>query len=239
MISKTASKLGIDLFSLQMKWAMWFLPIIFILYLGVLWFLPDADVNEMSFLSFAFEPAKIFMLVCGIISVFAFLSYYVRQGITRKDYFKGTGIAAVGMAIVMMIIIAIVAAILFFIGSYVNFLSDINTSTFLNTQSDWFIPVIAFSLILTSYYVAGWLIGVGFYRYGGWGGMGFIAIALVFTTLTDVLWEAEASHPWASWLNLNMSQLAIPISFIGALIFISIGLWIIRATTKRIPIKVE
>jgi len=239
MLSKVSTKLATDLFAIQFKWSLWFLGIVLSIHVIVMRFVPDVAERELNFLAFVYQPSKIFMLVIGIITVLAFLTYFVRQGIIRKDIVSATVMAAFGLAFVMIIISALTTGILLLISNFIPFPQDTGASIFLHTQSEWIVPIIAFSLIIFSYYLAGMLIGIGFYRFGVWGGLGYIAISIVFMSLTDLLWEFEVAHQFFNWLNLGDMELPLTVSFIGSIILLGFSLWIIRATTKRVRIKME
>ncbi len=238
-MSNTALKIGADLYKIQMKWALWFLLIVLVVQFALLILVPEPEIRDLSYLMFTFQPTKIFMLICGMIVIFAFFTLFIKQGVTRKDFFAGMAIAGVWLAFTMIIISALIAGILMFIGNFTPLFSDMTTSTFLNTQSDWIVPILALSLIILVYYLAGWMIGIGFYRFGGLGGLGFIALAITFMTVADILWESEISHPLAGFINLNLSELAIPVSLTGTLILQGLGLWMIRTVTRRVTIKME
>ncbi|KHF41695.1 hypothetical protein [Halalkalibacter okhensis] len=233
------SKVAFDLFAIQMKWSLWYIPIVFVIYLIVEHFVTEVEEMGLSFMSFFFEPTKIYMLVIGIISCLAFLTYFVKNGVTRKDYFIGSSIASAGVAFSLMLISVIVTGILLLLGTFTTYSPLTNQVAFLDTNSFWVIPLISFSLIVLCYYIGGWIIAVGFYRFGGWGGLGFILIAILFLSLTDLLWEGELTHPLANYLNLTIPALSIFSSIIGTLLLIGVGLFLIRKVTKRIAIKLE
>ncbi|MDV2686442.1 hypothetical protein RYX56_18905 [Alkalihalophilus lindianensis] len=233
------SKLSLDLFYIQMKWSLWYIPITFIIYLIIVQFVPEVEEMGLSFISFFYEPSKIYMLVIGIISCFAFLGYFVRNGLTRKDYFIGSAIAATGVAFSLMMISAILTGILLWIGTFTAYSPLNGHVAFLDTNSFWIAPVVSLSLIILCYYIGGWIIAVGFYRFGGWGGFGFILIAIFYMSIADLLWTGEITHPLANYLNMSMPNMSLGASIFGTLILIGIGLLLIRKVTKRVTIKLE
>lgn len=239
MAQRTLPKIVTDLFIQQLKWSLWFLSTVLVIQLAVFWFVAEPGVRELSFLTFAFQPSKIYMLVIGTLSAFYYLSFFVKQGITRKDYFLGTALSAAGLAFTIIVITALVSGVLFFIGTFTDFLADMSTVTFLNTQSEWVLPIIVFSIIIFAYYLAGWMISVGFYRFGGLGGLAIIVLAIVFISAIDLLWEFELTHPVGVWLNLNLNEFPLSVSLIGTGILLAACLWIIRSITKKMTIKIE
>ncbi|SFB21919.1 hypothetical protein SAMN04488072_11049 [Lentibacillus halodurans] len=93
------SKIAIDMFTLQMKWTLWFL--FFVALAHIIFIFINSGNSMMDFMAFSHGSAKIYMLVIGLLSVYAFLTYYVHHGLTRKDYFIGSAISAAGIALVM------------------------------------------------------------------------------------------------------------------------------------------
>ena len=45
-------KIGADLYLAQMKWVAWYLPILYIAYIAIVWFLDEPDIRSMSLLTF-------------------------------------------------------------------------------------------------------------------------------------------------------------------------------------------
>ncbi|MCK0471052.1 hypothetical protein [Halalkalibacter sp. APA_J-10(15)] len=228
------AKLSQDIFSIQMKWSLWYMPIVLLIYFGSMFF-PDVREANIGLMNFYYEPSKIYMLVIGIIFPLAMLSHFVRYGMTRKDYMISSAIASVGIAFSLMIIAAILSAILQLFETF----SGANDVSFIESQSSWLIPIVVLSLILICYNIAGWMIAMGFYRFGAWGGMGFVVIALVFIALIDILWERELSELATTYLPFSIPDLSIGWSIIGTAVLIGVGLTIIRRIMKRVRIKLE
>ncbi|ADU28526.1 hypothetical protein [Evansella cellulosilytica] len=232
-------KVATDLFLIQMKWSLWFIPIVFAIYLIVIPLVPNLEELDLNFLAFQFQPSKIYMLVIGILTCFAFMSHYVKYGVTRNDYFYGAALAAIGVAISITVTSAILAGILQFTGTFISFSPGTANMEFIHSSSTWLVPIIVYSLIIITYYIAGWLIAIGFYRYGGFGGMGFILISITFITLIDLLWEGDPTAPMLGWLSIPFPNLSFSVAAILSGLVIVCGMWITLLTTKRVTIKVE
>lgn len=93
----------------------------------------------------------------------------------------------------------------------------------MDLQSHWLLAILFF---IFGYYLVGWLIGAGFYRYGGLFGLAFIIMALVI-----VLVQAVLGLP----LNSAIVSFDVPtvIAAIGILTVISLD----PSTNKRVVIK--
>ncbi|QDI92283.1 hypothetical protein EPH95_14710 [Salicibibacter halophilus] len=234
-----AKKVATDLFITQMKWTLWYIPILLVVYLLLYLFTPEMQAENWNLMSVIYQPTKIYMLVIGLLTIMAFLTYYVKNGITRKDYFVGSSIAATGVAFSIMIISAILAGILALIGSFTTFDPGTSQMDFLNTTSVWLMPVLVYSLIILCYYIAGWMVISGYYRFGGWGLLGFIGIGVLYISAVDLLWENDWTLPLMRFSNIPMPVLSLSVSLVCTLLLIAVGLWVVRLTTKRMPVKPE
>jgi hypothetical protein len=227
-------KVATDMSWLQLSWSTWFISFVFIAYIVLGKIIGNSEVSQESFLTFAYSPSKVYMLVIGIVSVSSFLTFYVKQGITRKDYFFGAAISSVIVSLILMIIAGI--------GTSIEqlFIPTLEIVSFVGTEASWLLTVVVFSLNILVYYIAGWLIGAGFYRFGGIGGMLYIILAVVAVSTSDILWEFELKNPLKKLLHFN-NQWGFPlsVSFIGTFLLLAIVLWIIRFTTKRVRIKMK
>jgi hypothetical protein len=86
MQNDNSKKLTRDLYLIQGKWLIWFLAITTLVHVALITFLSaEQEMREMSYLTFMQHPSNIFMLICGIIIVFAYFSYFILNGLTRRD----------------------------------------------------------------------------------------------------------------------------------------------------------
>ncbi len=211
-----------------------------------------------SYFDAVFVSSNIYMLVIGIIAAYAFLQYYVSSGVTRKDYFKGAAIASVGLSFSIPIIASVIAALQIFIinlmnfpiltrsqlanrfteddGNLIgNFIQSIILTPFVDLQDNWLVAIVVFASNILMYYLVGWLIGSGFYRYGVLPGLLCIVIAFVVLYAQDLLLSIALDLP----VHDMFASLDFPVfvSIVGIVILVSIVLWMIRQLTKRAPIK--
>ncbi|TYS13334.1 hypothetical protein FZC78_21890 [Rossellomorea vietnamensis] len=227
-------KVAVDMSFLQLIWSAWFMSFVFTAYLILQRVVDNERVNEQSFLTFIYGPSKIYMLVIGIISVYAFLTFYVKNGVTRRDYFKGAAVSSVVVSLVLMTIAGIIAAIEQVIDP------DIVTSSFVGPDASLLVTVLAFSINILASYTAGWLIGAGFYRFGGMGGMLYIFASILILSLLDFLWESELKEPLKFLLDISHHHgFSATTSFILTAGLLAVTLWIIKSTTKRVQIKLK
>ncbi|MDI2585803.1 hypothetical protein OR571_01310 [Psychrobacillus sp. NEAU-3TGS] len=250
-------KVATDLFWVQFFWALGFLGVLLIVQIikAILSITKGIEMND--YFDAVFIAANIFMLVIGIISSYGFLPYYVRNGVTRKDYFKGSTIASVGLSITIPIIASIISVIQVFIVNVIN-LSILKDSSFGNAtgdegnivaeiilsiiftpfvdlQSNWLLAIFVFALNIFIYYLVGWLIGSGFYRFGVLFGLFCIILAFLVIYVEDLLLSIALDLPVHDMFA--SVQLPIYVAVIGIFVLASLTLWMIRQLTKRVAIK--
>lgn len=236
--SSIAAKVTRDLFLTQMKWAVWFVGIVFLVYLIVPLFVTDVDAFNLHFLAFIFQSTKIFMLVIGILSCYAFLGYFVGNGITRKDYFIGSAASAVGVAVGIMALASVLQGVLHIVGMLTDYTPSTGHGDAISVESAWLIPFVVYSLSVVMYYVAGWLVSIGFYRYGGFGGFITIISALIYVMMTDMSWEGERSLQLFGFIRISLPELPLPLAMVTTVGLLVLGLWVLRKLTKRVPVKI-
>lgn len=245
------------MFLTQASWTLWFLGILFIINIGkvVLAFL---QVNKVdTFYNSVFVAANIYMLVIGILC-FYFLTYFVENGVTRKEYFKGSLLAAIGISIMIPIIALVISTIeklilqnflAFNVTDFSNavtesdghfiadFILSIVLTPYVDPDTNWILALAVFSLNIFIYYILGWFIGVSFYRFKTLVGLGAIALSMVASLFIDSLLRASVQLPLLETFA-NIGQMSTIISLACIFISIVIILLLIRQITKRAPIKI-
>lgn len=257
-------KVAVDLYIIQFIWALWFLGFFLFLQIArpLVAMVPLINMNNKinvgNYFDNVFISSNIFMLIIGIIVILGFLPYYIGNGVTRKDYFKGATIAAVGLAISLPIVASLIYALQNFIMKITNlpivkestlanqvvdpddgfigeFIQSIIMTPFVELESNWLLAITVFALNIFTYYVVGWLIGSGFYRFGGLIGLLCIALAFIIVYTQDLLLSSALGLP----VNDVFTSLDFPLylAIAGTLALAGITLWIIRQLTKRVPVK--
>jgi len=260
---KTYPKVAIDLYIVQMVWTGFFLGITIALHIfqligSAMW----GDGTNDSFYNSSFISSNIFMLVIGMIAI-SFLSHYVENGVTRRDYFKGTLLASVGVSItipVLSMILSFVERLL--LGNLLNITysdPDINSviaeidgghigdfiggmvqqiifTPFIDLADHWVLSLALFSLNIFTYYLLGWLISSAFYHSGVLTGIPMIILGLVFLTIEDTLLRMMLDFPLRYHFTLFDSLPSSATLIIIFFIFIFTA-WLIHRFTKRVRIK--
>lgn len=234
-MTEMGKKITVDLYAVQMKWVAWCLPIVYIFYFAVAWFLNEPEIRSLSLITFTFQAATIFMLVCGILSSLAFLPMYVKHGITRKSYFQGALLSSIGLAIT---IIGITAFLTWVISLFkINIFTEVVLSSL--GENSWLLTITSYIIVVIIYFLAGWLVGLGFYRYGGAGGFVSIVIALAIISLNDLLWAFSTPKPIMGLLNLNIPVPHIAIAMVGSIVIGAIATIVVYRMVKETPVKVS
>ncbi|MCT1400141.1 Tat pathway signal protein [Paenibacillus sp. p3-SID867] len=236
--SSAVTRVSTDMFIHQGSWALGFLFIVLLIYIGVgigtsIGVNVRAGIAEEDYFSITYRSTKGFMLVIGIISAYGFLSYYVRNGITRRDFFKGAALAAVYLSLAFPVVVGLVHWIIGMVTSH-----DASSTLMQKFDNNWLLILVSYGVQIFIYYLMGWMIGSGFYRFDWIRGLGWIALALVLIAFMDALWQFELASIWEQWLPVTTDfSVTLPVSLAGSLIVILIALILIRLITRRVTIK--
>ncbi len=213
------SKVAIDMYTEQMKWTLWFMVFILAAQIAhiILVISPlNIESTLRNFLPFLYGSAKIYMLIIGIFS-YGFLTFYVTQGVTRRDYFIGSSLAAIGLSITIIIIGVILTGLQFMI---LDRIIDYPMTGPLFDNHGFLQPVY-YNMNIFIFYLIGYLIGIGYYRFGWIIGFAFVAFAILSIILTETLLKSQPA-----------------IAFTGLLALTATILIFIRQITKRMAVKV-
>lgn len=247
-------KVATDMTFVQSIWSLWYMAFLGIAHCVMLVISARTGTAQADFIAFSQQSTKVYMLVIGIISAYAFLSFYVKKGVTRREYFFGTTLGAIGVAIILLLLAFIFTGLQNAIINIFSFSPVIDHAPFLGFYTNWFSIIIVYIMSTLTFYFIGWLIGVGYYRYGWIIGFGFVAIGILFISLVEFLWTFDTSFlqdivgPGRLLLFLtnfllstmpDATRLPIYVSFIGNVLLIAVALWAIRMVTKRVVIKVK
>ena len=254
-------KVGLDLFIEQMGWTGWFIGITFIIHLiKVVFATYQGDEVNVYYLS-GHISSGIYMLVIGIIVGHAFLSFYVENGVTRKDFFIGGLLAATGLSIAIPTIVLLITSIEIFVVKLLN-LSIIFETSFkaaieddgkvgignvvshiingpgIDLDSNWFLSTFVFMLNLIFYYLLGWMVASSFQRYGFMVGLGTIVLSYTMILIRGWLWGDEVRGYIAYILPFDKLDLPLHGFIIGSLVLTALSGKLIRLFTRRMPIKI-
>lgn len=260
---KRYPKVALDLYVVQMTWTFFYLGIMLIIHIFKLLGLPFfGDGNVDHFYVNSFIASNIYMLVIGTIAI-AFLRYYVENGVTRRDYYKGTLIAAIGVSITIPIITFIFSLFERFVinklfhvtyrnpeistaideisgeefGNLIGeFVLTIVLTPYVDPSDNWLLSLAVFSLNIFTYYLLGWLISSTFHHSGVIAGLAVIALALVLLLIQDSLLRMELGQP-VMHLFEQFTDIPSSVGLLIVFLILIITAWMIWMLTRKVRIK--
>ncbi|PKR77614.1 hypothetical protein CEY16_06660 [Halalkalibacillus sediminis] len=225
-----------DMLFEQMKWVVIYVFFIIFFHIALLILAVNYDFEQGDFLTFSYGSAPIVMLIVGLMSAYTFLPILVNHGVTRKDYFIGGAISGAGVSIILALVATVISLAGYGVWGLLNIQYEMD-SLVNKMGGNWLSAIIFYSVSILIVYYIGWLIGVGYYRYGWKKGFFFIGVAIVLMMVTDFLWEGDIYKGFADWLPFAGSEFSLPISLLGSAVLITILLVVIRRITKYVSIK--
>ncbi|SFM29378.1 hypothetical protein [Salibacterium qingdaonense] len=225
-------KLTADLFRKQATWAVSLLAAIAALYI-VMIVVAAHGITPANFLTFFYEPAKLFMLVIAIFLSYSFLDTYIKLGVTRRQFLTANAVTAVLLAAGLTAAAGVLTGIQY---AAMN-TSMINTSTFMSLDIGMAaaLPVCFLNLIM--HHFVGWLIGAGFHRYGWLPGIGFAAGGIALTAVSDMLWGFESIEALSILLSLQSGAVTGVLSITAAVLLIPLVFFFIWQITRKAAVR--
>lgn len=204
-----------DLSIISVFGAFWYIPIFTVIYLALFLIFGSSELDNSSYFSMGINSNRIFMLVMGIIIGSAFIKWAIGLGMTRRQFYKANIYSGAIMAAVLtvaMIIISLFIGLLPFAGT-----ENINQPLEMHPVMN----IITLTLMVYLAYLAGTLIGTGFYRNGWFGALGIIITILcsfIPETLDSVIVNAfgltEGAGALISVIVLIIALIAVNYYFI-------------------------
>jgi hypothetical protein len=230
------SRITGDMFTEQLKWSVWFISIILVLHIVAVGFITDIDNNINNLFGFSYYSTPVFMLVIAIIAGSLYLPFYVRYGVTRKEYFIGATLGAFGLSVALTSIFAVLSVI----ENVMYRLFDIQKTLepiAANMQDNWLLMIGVYILNVFAYYLIGWLINVSFYHFGWLVGMGFILLSIAIAALHGFLWGDGVAVIGTTLHDFNKVDSTL-IAVFGTLALVGVMLLLIRFITRKVAIKI-
>lgn len=230
-------KITADIFIEQFKWSVWFFTILVSIHVAVLFFNLNNSNEIIGFFEFSSYSVAIFTFVSGIMASYTFMTRFVQQGISRKHVFLGITLASFGLSLLLTLLSLIITGIEFLLTSYTSL-----PLTFVSygSTADWIMEIAAYLLNVYTFYLAGWLISIGYYRFGWLIGFGFIGLAVITLGLNDYFLDDTVTlNAFFSFIPENPLVTNPALAFGGALILIAVLLVAMRFLTRRVVIKMS
>jgi len=228
-----SSKVTGDLFMAQLKWSAWYIAVIVLLHVFV------SFISARGIFALSYGSTPVFMLILGII-VGNFLPFYVEQGVTRKDYYLGAALAALSLSFTIALIFLILSGLESVIYSALNLgiiIEPFNLQVSVEGSTNGVISLLTYTLNAFTYYLIGWLVYLGFYRFKWVTGLGFCGVAFVTILIHGLIWNDELLLVFGIGEYNTVLNLSIFAAIFSTLVIIAILLSVIRLVTRRVPIK--
>lgn len=236
---KLYPKVAFDLFYEQFKWTIWFFSFLIAAHIIGMFIGARNDASIPQFFVFSSQSVAIFMLICGIMLAYAFMGYYVQQGITRKDLYSGAILAALALALAVTLIPLAVNGLEHLISGFAALPIDSEAATIIGPATEWLPAASIFFTNAFTYYLIGMLIGAGYYRFGWIIGFAFVGIAIAALSLNGYFLGDSGLSSAIPWVVYTPAEASPALAVIGSLVLIAVLLISTRMMTKRIIIKMQ
>ncbi len=250
-----------DLFWIQLIWSLWAVLIVGAIYIVRTVFAVRAGEGVEDFLAFTFGSAKSYMLIIGIIGTYHFIKFYISHGVTRKEYYQGAVIGVAALALVLAGIVGLLSGLehavfrLFDLSDMLhnyasadavkqegNVILALLPATLLGesifgASANWIVALLVYAAVTFIYYLAGWLIGAGYRRFGGMLGTLLTLLTIYVMVGLSALWGDTILKPLSYLIPWSTGNLPIAVSIAGTLLLIALMLWLIQVMTRRVVVK--
>lgn len=221
------------LFMEQVKWTMWFLSFMFVIYIVVVTFASGPHSSFIDLTNFSNGSSGIYMLIIGILTTSSFFYYYMQQGATRKNFFLGTIISSALIAIAITVILILFTFILQFISGWAGWNIHGQELDFTSSFSAFIYTFIRLAIMHLIYFLIGWMIGLTFYRLGWLYGLLSIACSILLLAITGILIEVTHFSFFTNIINLP-AFIATPLSLVLIVLLFGVNYRLIKDLTVKI-----
>ncbi len=230
-------KVSKDVYLLQMLWALLVLGAIVLIHFLLGIFVRDLAWIDRSALSALANPIQVFMLIFGIIGGAYFLKHFIRHGVTRKHCFAGVLISGV-LAVVSLQIVALLLTFLSYgIEALAPYEAGRETIAYLGQERGYLVSMIVNAALTLVYYIFGWLIGIGFYRYKVLRGFAFILLAVFVLGIIGTMWLPESEWNFMG-ISLNLIDTSrLWVAFLITDATLLLGILLLYAIYRKAPVS--
>lgn len=174
----------------------------------------------------------------GLMAAVYYLPLYVAHGITRHEFWA----AAVGTLVVLAVIAAALATVLFAVEHLVfdmagwpHVLPDGDTHHIYDRPDQYGLIFVELLSLFVAHLASGLLIGAGYYRLGWVFGTTFLVVALLPSVVAEIVLDSG----WAGIVFNEASGLTPPATGVAVLVALAVGavgLWGARVLIRHMPI---
>ena len=151
---------------------------------------------DHSMWDYGTQSPKYFSAAIGITVTPALFALMVSHGITRRMFAVAAGIFLVGAAVSTALIWVLAYQVEHVIYDWAGLTQTLANPHLFTSTSQVGLIFTEFFLLVLAHEVAGWMIGIGFYRYGFWKGLALLPLGVLPAAAAEFLlvaqWIAEA-----------------------------------------------
>jgi len=205
----------------QMLVGYWIVMVVAFVAVGIVIQLATGTVDH-SMWDYGTQSPKRFSMGLGITIIPAFFSLLIAQGVTRRMFSVAAGIYLTGAAVATALLWVLVYQIEHLLYSWQGWPEDLTNPHLFTSTSQVGLVFAEFFLLILSHEVAGWLLGITFYRYGLWRGILLLPLSLIPAAAAELLlvaqWLADALR------NLDYHRPPLGIAVPSILVVSALGL---------------
>jgi hypothetical protein len=206
----------------QMLGGYWLIMLVGFLVVGIGFKLATGGIDH-SMWDYGTQSPKYFSMALGITVTQAYLSLLVAQGVTRRMFSVAVGIflvtAAASTALLWVLVYQAERALY----SWQGWSQTMENPHLFTDTSQAGLIFTEFFLLVVSHEVAGWLIGVTFYRFGWWRGLLLLPLSLIPAAATEFLLIAQWLADVLGSIGYDRPPLAVAVPTV--LVVTALGLY--------------
>lgn len=229
----SSKKIAGLLFKEQVKWTIWFLSFMFVIYIVVVSFASGPHSSFIDLANFSNGSSAIYMLVIGILTTSTFFYYYMQQGAARKNFFFGAVLSSVLLAVVITIMLILLTFILEFAAGWTGWNIHGQEFDFTSSISEFIYIFASFVIMHLIYFLIGWMIGLTFYRFGWLYGLLSIACSILLLAITGILIEVTHFSFFTNMIHLP-AFIAFPLNIVLIILLFGVNYRLIKDVTVKI-----
>ncbi|TDU91157.1 hypothetical protein EV138_4758 [Kribbella voronezhensis] len=178
---------------------------------------------DHSMWDYGTQSPKYFSSAIGITLTPALFTLMIAYGVTRRMFAVASSIMLVGAATAIALLWVVVYQVERVIYDSAGLTQTLTNQHLFTSTSQVGLIFLEFFLLIVSHEVAGWVIGIGFYRFGFWKGLALLPLGLVPAAAAEFLlvaqWLAQALE------NTGYHRPPLAVAVPGVLAVSALGLY--------------
>jgi hypothetical protein len=216
-------------------WMVWFWAILALVFVAIGWLMERFGTLDSSVWEMSGTAPRWALFVLGILFATMHLPVLVAHGVTRR----AAAVAGAGAGTLLGLAAAAVVQAGYLVERAVYI--DIDRAQYLEQEHLFRTPVEAhlvlteYALLFVAYLVSGWLVGIGYYRFGGILGTLFLVPAMVPAAGVDAVLATGWSDTILTHLNIGAGN--TPVAIVLSLVLIAGGSVAAYAVTRTAAVR--